>query len=193
MTHAVRSPARRDPRPAASEALGEFGTDLSAVLESLARAAGSQVETLLSEARREASRELNEARAEAQRIIQQARAEGDESASRSAAMMSARTSRQAHEEILAARRSAVETLRRRAAEAMERRVATPEGEELIEYLRSIVHARVGLAPPPGPSGRPAAVGAITARSGNRRATADVEDLVDSVLNTLAQEVESLWD
>ena len=196
MIHAVRSPARLDPPPAQREAAG-LENDLSAVLEALAHAATSLSERLLSDARREAATQLDDARSEARRMMQLARAEGEESATRSAAMMSARTRRQAHEDVLAARRSVVEQLRHRAAETVARKVGTSECEALIDYLRSIVNARVGLAPGPGVTGRPAtfdgeAVGRITAQEGNRRATVNVADLVDSVLNLLAPEVESLW-
>lgn len=192
MTPAVRTPARRSAPPATSEAPAGPGTDLSPVLEALARSARSRSEALLSEAREAASTELSEARAESARILRQARAEGEESASRSAAILSARTRRQAHEEVLAARRVVLETLRRRAAEAVEEKVATAGGEALVETLQAVVNARVGLAPPRGPATRPGSVGAITARTANRRASTSLEDVVDLVLNGLASEIESLW-
>lgn len=192
MTQAVRTPARPASPAAARDKSRGLEAELSAVLEALARAASSTAEILLSRARQEAATELHEARTQAERIMQEARSQGTESASRSAAMMSARTRRQAHEQILAVRRSVVETLRHRAAEAAERRAATPEGMDLIDHLRSVVHARVGLPPPPDSGERPGAVGVITAQSGNRRATASVEDLVDRVLEPMASEVESLW-
>lgn len=190
MTQTVRTPARPASPDAARENPRGLEAELSAVLEALARTARSNAEILLSEARREAATELDEARTQAEHIMQEARSQGTESASRSAAMMSARTRRQAHEQILAVRRSVVETLRCRAAEAAERRAATPEGMDLIDHLRSVVNARVGL--PPHSGERPGAVGVITAQNGNRRATASVEGLVDRVLESMASEVESLW-
>lgn len=192
MTHAVRAPARRSAPPVAREAPAGPGTELSPVLEALARSARSRSEALLSEAREAASTELSEARAESARILRQARAEGEESASRSAAILSARTRRQAHEEVLAARRVVLETLRRRAAAAVQEKVATAGGGVLVGALQALVNVRVGLAPPEGPGPRPGSVGAITARTANRRASTSVEDIVELVLNGLASEVESLW-
>lgn len=191
--HAVRIPSRRLPHAGGHGAPAGLGSDLSPVAEALAQSARSRSEVLLSDARREAFNDLEEARAEAERILNEARIEGEASASRSAAIMSARTSRQAHEEVLAARRIALETLRRRATESLEQKLTTSGGVILVDVLQTIANARVGLAPPPpGVGNHSVATGVISAERANRRATASLEDLVDSVLNLLAPKVESLW-
>ncbi len=160
------------------------------VIDALCEDARQRIAVLSAAAERDAAAELDRARDEAAAILERARADGERAATQRAAADVAAAHRDARRVVLAARREAYLTVRRRALEVLARRGDTEEARRLGTVLEELASARVG----PTPTVRHSGPGALTvvASSGKRRAVIGPDELVDRALRTLAVEVAALW-
>lgn len=164
--------------------------ELHPVIRTLGDEALSRAAAILSGADRDASAELADARDEAERILRQAERDGTEAASRVAVIRIAKARRDARQAVLTAQRTVYETARARALDELERRAATPAGRRLGAHLEALVQARIGAkAPTHGTLRAPLEP---SAERGNCRASIGPAELVEQALQSLSNEISSLW-
>lgn len=165
-------------------------TAVAPVGEALLDDARRHAATASAAAEHDAEAELARARDEASAILDEARADGARAAAQRADAEVAAAHREARGVVLAARREAYLTVRRRALEALAQRGGTPEGRRLGDLLEALARERVGPTPTVRRSG-PGDLDVVAA-SGNRRAAIGPAELVDRSLRVLADQVATLW-
>jgi vacuolar-type H+-ATPase subunit E/Vma4 len=156
------------------------------VAESLLRRARSDAARIRARANAEADTTVAEARAEADRLLADARAAGSTEAAASAGTDLVRERKKAQFIVLAARRLAVEELRRNVHVAL---TALCEDPAVADRLRRLAGDRAG------PGARITAVpdGGVIAIVEGRRVDCSIASLADHAVCLLGTEVERLWE
>jgi hypothetical protein len=159
------------------------------VASALLAAARRQCAEMLAQAEREARDTLDAAQAAADAEIAKARAEGQGVAGRMAASRLGAARREARQLVLAARSRACDELRDRSTALLINRMATSQGQALIDYLTALVSDRAGGAARLWQVADGGWI--IGAASGQRRAELDPRGLVEQSMASFAARVERL--
>lgn len=167
-----------------------FPSDLDCVVVTLKAMAEQDASALRAAAVAEASDTAGRADEEARLVLEAAKRTGARAAERTAARRRAEGRREAHELVLAARRRIFDRLRAESVDHLAAQMDRPEGEELRRYLRArVTEAADASDAEQVQTGRGWAVVAVTAGG---RAELHLEDLVDQILASIGEEVDSLW-
>ncbi|WP_169947057.1 V-type ATP synthase subunit E family protein [Microbispora sp. H11081] len=161
---------------------------LEPVAEALLRQARQDADAVTHAARRGAAQTIEDARRQAREIIDAAREQGEAEGKAYSAATRARSARQARRTELAARRDALEELRRRAGEAVRALRDEPGYPRLVERLAELAREAGGddlvVREHPG--------GGVVAEGPGRRVDCSLEALAGRAVDALGAEVERLW-
>lgn len=160
---------------------------LAPVRQALRAAAEKQAAEYRDDARRQATALLEAARAEAAGILAAAAKEGEAAARSESALRSARARREAHELVLAQRRSLRLELHRRVREAAAGLTSDPRYAGLMAWLTE--QCRELLGPEATVSESPD--GGVVAEAGSRRLDLSLPVLAEITLDLMPEESE-LW-
>jgi vacuolar-type H+-ATPase subunit E/Vma4 len=150
----------------------------------------AEVQGRLAEVDVECGRVVADAEAKSHELARQGRREGEDAAAKEAMRRRATATRRAREIRLQAQRRQVDELQRRSREAVLRVREDSRYPELLERLAGAAREQLGPAAeveldPPG-------VGGVIGRTGRKSVDYTLPALVDRVIASLGDDVESLW-
>jgi V/A-type H+-transporting ATPase subunit E len=164
---------------------------LDAARDALLADARDEAERLLAKAAEEADSQLESARREAEGLVAAARSRGEAEGRTAAARELAREHALARMEVLAARRSLYDELRRRAHDAVLKLREEPGYAELLHRLASV--ARRDLGSEAELEIDPEEVGGVRGRSGTRRVDYTLPALAERCVAGLGPSLIRLWE
>ncbi|WP_169987912.1 hypothetical protein [Microbispora sp. H10836] len=161
---------------------------LAPVAEALLRQARLDADAVIRAAERDAAQTIEDARRQAREIVAAARGQGEAEAEAYSAAVRARSARQARGMELAARREALEELRRRAGVAVQALRDDPCYPRLVKRLGELAREAGGddLVVREHPDG------GVVAEGRGRRVDCSLEALANRAVDALGAEVERLW-
>ncbi|WP_244359938.1 V-type ATP synthase subunit E family protein [Microbispora triticiradicis] len=161
---------------------------LAPVAEALLRQARLDADAVTCAAEHDAAQTIEDARRQAREIIAAAREQGEAEAKAYSAAVRARNARQARSMELAARRDALEELRRRAGAAVQALRDDPCYPRLVKRLGELAREAGGddLVVREHPDG------GVVAEGRGRRVDCSLEALANRAVDALGAEAERLW-
>lgn len=167
-----------------------FPADLDRLVDALTAIAEQDASAMRATAAADARETTCRADDEARLEVEAAKRTGARAAERTAGRRRAEGRREAQELVQTARRRVLDRLRTEAVAHLSAQMDRPEGQELRRYLCALVADTAGVAD--AELVRTGRGLAVVAPVTGGRAELFLEDLVDQILASLGEEVDSLW-